>query len=210
MSGEMINEVSEEVIDEYDMTHAEVLVATQMLYLNNFSEPLCQQVNETLVCLYKCVQCPSHGDITIHGVSIDNEEMNTLIKKHLALTTCAMFYNHGQVAVEFFKEHTDAFKSFLQMVHSLLPLGLTEYGTRGHFSTYEVKLLVCGLSKAFFRQNWNDLPFKNDAEYQHEMTGMATRISNCLYWLKLQEDTRIYFQSKIMQKRAELIDQRMS
>ena len=92
------------------------------------------------------------------------------------------------------------------MIHKLLPLGLAEYGQNGHLSTYEVKLLVCGLSKAFFRAKWDDLPFQNSEDFDAELRGMATRISNCLYWLKLQEDCQIYFTSKIMQKRAEKID----
>ena len=92
------------------------------------------------------------------------------------------------------------------MVHTLLPLALGEHGQNGLLSTYEVKLLVCGLSKAFFRASWNDLPFQSTEDYEAELRGMATRIGNCLYWLKLQEDCNIYFNSKIMQRRAEKID----
>lgn len=84
------------------MAHTEVLIATQMLYLNNFCEPLCQQVNETLICLYKSV-VRNEGSITISGVSPENEEATALVKKHIVLTTCVMFYNHGQVAIEFFQ-----------------------------------------------------------------------------------------------------------
>ena len=86
------------------MTHTELLIATQMLFLNNFIEPLCQQVNETLVCLYKSVIKPprGQGDIAITGVDQEKEEDVALVKKHLVLATCAMFYNHCQAAVEFF------------------------------------------------------------------------------------------------------------
>lgn len=96
------------------------------------------------------------------------------------------------------------------MVHSLLPLRLAEYGQNVHLSTYEVKVIVCGLSKAFLRAGWSDLPFRSEEEFQEEMKGVATRISNCLYWLKLQEDARIYFKSKVMQKRAAKLDSKLA
>ena len=155
----------ESIEDENDTTHVDVLIATQMLFLNNFCEPLCQQGNETLICLYKCVIMPKKGDLMLIGVKPENEERMALIQKHIVLATCAMFYNHGQVAVKFFQEHSTHFNAFLRMIRKLLPLGLAEYGQSGHLSTYEVKLLVCGLSKAFFRANWDDLPFQNAEDF---------------------------------------------
>ena len=73
-----------------------------MLFLNNFCELLCQQVNETLICLFKCIVVPQKGDIIVAGISPENKEMMALVKKHIVLAISAMFYNHGQVVVEFF------------------------------------------------------------------------------------------------------------
>ena len=96
------------------------------------------------------------------------------------------------------------------MVHDLLPTDITSYGINGHFSTYEVKLLVCGLSKALFRKDWVVLPFATEKEYESELRDSAIRISNTLYWLKLQEDHRIYFNNQIMLKRAEKIERQLT
>ena len=106
--------------------------------------------------------------------------------------------------------NADHFNAFLQMVHGILPLELADYGHKVHLSTYEVKLLVCGLSKAFFRVGWTDLPFKSEDEFENELRSMATRISSCLYWLKLQEDANIYFNSKIMHKRAAKLERKLT
>lgn len=68
-TGERIVAEGETIEDPNDMTHVDVLIATQMLFLNNFCETLCQQVNETLICLYKCIIVPKKGDITLIGVN---------------------------------------------------------------------------------------------------------------------------------------------
>ena len=91
-----------------------------------------------------------------------------------------------------------------------MPLDIASYGLNGHFSPYEVKLLVCGLSKAVFRKSWEVLPFSSEEAYQQEMSDMAVRIGNTLYWLKLQEDHKIYFNNTIMLKRAEKIQLKLA
>ena len=121
-----------------------------------------------------------------------------------------MFYNHEQAVIDFFQSYHPNFEYFLIMVHDLLPTDITNYGRNGHFSTYEVKLLVCGLSKALFRKDWVILPFKTEEEYESELRDSAIRISNTLYWLKLQEDHRIYFNNQIMLKRAEKIERQLT
>ena len=95
-------------------------------------------------------------------MGVEDEAQMSIIRKHIVLTTCAMFYNHEQAVIDFFQSYHPNFEYFLIMVHDLLPTDITSYGRNGHFSTYEVKLLVCGLSKALFRKDWTVLPFNSE------------------------------------------------
>ena len=155
-----------------------------MLFLNNFAEPLCKQVHDTLVSLYKCLLIKKKVPLP-QIVGVEDEAQMKIIRKHIVLTTCAMFYNHERAVIDFFQSYHPHFEYFLLMVHELLPTDITRYGLNGHFSTYEAKLLVCGLSKAIFRKDWELLPFGTEEAYQAELRDSAIRISNTLYWLKL-------------------------
>ena len=85
-----------------------------------------------------------------------------LIKHHVTLLACAMFYNFGQMVMELFNEEQKHFSTFCFLVERVLPSSLNALESDGsvpYLSTYEVKLLVCGLSRAFFgRQNSVSIP----------------------------------------------------
>lgn len=62
-------------------------------------------------------------------------------------------YNFGQMIIELFNEEPKHFGTFCYLVEHVLPSSLNALepdGTVPGISTYEAKLLVCGLSRAFF------------------------------------------------------------
>ena len=75
------------------MSHLEILVAVQMLFLNSFAEPLCKQVHDTLVSIYRCLLIKKKALLPI-VIGVEDEAQACIIRKHIVLATCAMFYNH--------------------------------------------------------------------------------------------------------------------
>ena len=147
----------------------EILIATQLLFLNNFCEPVCKRAKQVL----KVVLDHFRLDVDVLNVGQKVEGENfplldrgdgkiELIKHHVTLLACGMFYNFGQMIQELFNEEQKHFATFCYLVERVLPSSLNALepdGTVPYLSTYEVKLLVCGLSRAFFgKQNSVSIP----------------------------------------------------
>ena len=147
----------------------ELLIASQLLFLNNFCEPVCKRAKQVL----KVVLDHFRLDVDVLNVGQKVEGQSfplvdrgdgrvELIKHHVTLLACAMFYNFGQMVMELFNEEQKHFSTFCFLVERVLPSSLNALESDGsvpYLSTYEVKLLVCGLSRAFFgRQNSVSIP----------------------------------------------------
>ena len=98
-----------------------------------------------------------------------------LVQHHVTLLTCAMTYNFGQIVNELFNEEPKQFATFCFLVERDLPSSLNALeadGTVPGLSTYEAKLLVCGLSRAFFGKA-NSVGHTNDAASGHKDSNAA-------------------------------------
>lgn len=138
----------------------ELLIGTQLLFLNNFCEPVCKRAKQVL----KVVLDHFRLDVDtlfvgqkVEGRSFPLEDHGDgqleLIRHHITLLACAMLYNFGQMVIELFNEEPKHFATFCYLVERALPTSLNALepdGSVPNLSTYEVKLLVCGLSRAFF------------------------------------------------------------
>ena len=74
------------------------------------------------------------------------------LKLNIVLLTCVMLYNFGYLIMELFNEEPYHFETFNYMVKRAVPSDISalQNGKVPHLSPYEVKILVCGLSRAFF------------------------------------------------------------
>ena len=67
-----------------------------------------------------------------------------------------MLYNFGQMVIELFNDEPAHFATFCYLVERVLPSSLNALepdNTIPTLTTYEAKLYVCGLSRAFFGRN---------------------------------------------------------
>ena len=147
----------------------ELLLGAQLLFLNNFSEPLCKQAKTVLKAVFENLTV--ENQILIVGKKENGRDYNLQeredgladqIKLNVVLFCCAILYNFELLAIELFNEEPRHFQTFCYLVRTVLPSDLQSLSKNGlvpHMSPYEVKLIVCGLSRAFFgRANSVDVP----------------------------------------------------
>lgn len=75
-----------------------------------------------------------------------------------------MLYNFNQLILELFHENPNTFFTFCHLVETVAPQSMTALrdGKIPSMSTYETKLLVCGLSRVFFgKPNSIYIPISN-------------------------------------------------
>ena len=78
------------------------------------------------------------------------------IKLNVVLLSCVMLHNFGQMIMELLNEDERFFQTFIFLVETVLPSSLNSLDTSGKvpfMSVYETKILVCGLSRAFFGES---------------------------------------------------------
>ena len=144
----------------------EVLIATQLLFLNNFSEPLCKKAKQVLKTIFdkltlvkgelivgESIPDEATGEVTTYPLFETKEGITKQIKLNVILVSCAMLYNFCQLTVELFSEQQSSFETLCHLVKTMIPSDLSALaeGDRiPNLSSYETKLLVCGLSRVFF------------------------------------------------------------
>ena len=87
------------------------------------------------------------------------------LRLNIVLLTCVMLYNFGYLIMELFNEEPYHFDTFIYMVRRAIPSDISalQNGKVPHMSPYEVKILVCGLSRAFFgKPNSINIPREAD------------------------------------------------
>lgn len=138
----------------------ELLIGCQLLFLNNFCEPLCKKSKQILSTIFDMLRFD--GTSIMVGDRIDGESYELLNKNdglteqillNVTLLVSAISYNFNQMLVEQFNEQPKHFATFCHLIEQAMPSSLNALESDGTVpcrSSYETKLLVCGLARVFY------------------------------------------------------------